>query len=57
MLVRGRFNAVAIVEDIQKAFLQVRRLLIGHDLVTFLYSFLSEMNRGSVCEIMTLRDN
>ena len=33
------------------------RLLIGHDLVTFLCSFLSEMNRGSVCEIITLRDN
>ena len=33
------------------------RLLIGHDLVTFLCSFLSEMNRGSVCEFITLRDN
>ena len=32
-------------------------LLIGHDLVTFPCSFLSEMNRGSVCEIITLRDN
>ena len=33
------------------------RLLIGHDLVTFPFSFLSEMNRGSVCEIITLGDN
>ena len=33
------------------------RLLIGHDLVIFLCSFLSETNRGSVCEIITLRDN
>ena len=33
------------------------RLLIGHHLVTFPCSFLSEMNRGSVCVIMTLRDN
>ena len=33
------------------------RLLIGHDLVTFPCSSLSEMNRGSVCEIATLRDN
>ena len=33
------------------------RLLTGHDLVTFPCSFLSEMNRGSVCEIITLCDN
>ena len=34
-----------------------QRLLIGHDLVTFPCSFPSEMNRESVCEIVTLRDN
>ena len=33
------------------------RLLTGHDLFAFPCSFLSEMNRGSVCEIITLRDN
>ena len=31
--------------------------VLGHDLVTFFCSFLSEMNRGSVLVIFRLRDS